>query len=167
MYIILDENNYITTASWGGILEEGFEIEDFDFTETIQAYKYVNGIISLDEERLQQLQKEQSISEEIQELQTYLDNTTKIVLQRFEEKELGLEHQNTDEEFGEILRERQEARTEIRRRSDIYPNWIPEVDYQLGDIVRYNNELYQVLQNHASADHWRPSQAHSLYRRIT
>jgi len=167
MYIILDENNFITTASWGGRLKDGLEVDDFEFTEVINAYQYVEGVISLDEEKLQQLQDEQISQEKLQELQAHLANTAAIVLQRFEESELGLEHQNSDEEFEEILRERQETRMEIRRRSDAYPNWMPGVDYQLGDIVRYNNELYQVLQNHTSADHWRPSQAHSLYRRMT
>jgi len=167
MYIILDDNNYVKTASWGGILKDGFQVEDFEFTEEIEAYKYIDGEIVLDEERLQQLQEEQSALNEIQELQAHLANTASIVLQRFEENELGLEHQNSDEEFGEILRERQEARMEIRRRSDIYPNWMPGIDYILGDVIRYSDELYQVLQNHTSADHWRPSQAHSLYRRIT
>lgn len=167
MYITLDKNNYIIIASWGGILEDGFEVEDFEFTEEINAYKYVDGVISLDEEKLQQLQEEQSAFEEIQGLQAHLADTASIILQRFEEAELGLEPQRSDEEFEAILQSRQEARTEIRRRSCVYPNWMPGVDYSLGDVVRYNNELYQVLQNHTSADHWRPSVAHSLYRRIT
>jgi len=167
MWVAVDKNNFITIASWGGILEDGFEVKDFDFDYDIQAYKYVDGVISLDVERLQQLQEEQLALKEIQELQAHLANTASIVLQRFEENELGLEHQNSDEEFGEILRERQEARVEIRRRINLYPSWMPEVDYKLGDVIPYSNELYQVLQNHTSADHWRPPQAYSLYRRIT
>jgi len=167
MYLILDHHNFIKVASWGGILEGGLEVEDFEFTHDMQAYQYVNGEIVLDETRLQHIQNEQLAQEKLQELQAHLTNTAAIVLQRFEESELGLEHQTSDEAFGELLRERQETRMEIRRRSDAYPNWMPGVHYQLGDIVRYNNELYQVLQNHTSANHWRPSQAHSLYRRMT
>ena len=61
MYIILDENNFVKAVSWGGILPNGFEVEDFEFEheEFVNAYQFVDGGFVLDEELLARLQQEE------------------------------------------------------------------------------------------------------------
>lgn len=115
MYIIVDDENFITTVGRGGILPDGIEVEDFDFTEDIQAYQYVDDKIVLDKERLQQLQNEQSIRKELQEFQEVLSETDAVALQWWEENELGLEHEMPEQEFQEVMKKRQTARTRIRQ----------------------------------------------------
>lgn len=115
MYILINKNNYITTASWGGILPDGIEVNHFEFTEDIQAYQYVDGKITLNEERLQQLKNEQSANEELQALQEFLSETDAVALQWWEENELGLEHGMPEEEFQAIMEKRQFTKLRIRQ----------------------------------------------------
>lgn len=118
MYITIDENNYITTASWGGILEEGFEIQDFEFTEDIRAYKCIDGEIVLDHTKLEQLSSEYPSQEEVKNLQKYLHSTDYIALQWLEEEKLNIPHHKSNEEYQEVIQKRQEAREKIREMSN-------------------------------------------------
>jgi len=119
MYVILDENNYITTASWGGILENGIEVEDFDLTEDIRAYQYIDGKIMLDEGRLKQLKNKQMTQEEVGELKSFLDRTDFITLQWLEEKEISQSHHRSPEAYQEVMQQRQSARQKLRKLEEI------------------------------------------------
>lgn len=49
----------------------------------------------------------------------------------------------------------------------LFPNWSgDEVDYAVGDRVRYNDILYKVLQNHTSQSTWTPADAPSLFTKV-
>lgn len=49
----------------------------------------------------------------------------------------------------------------------LYPDWSGEgVQYEAGDWVRYEGDLYRVEQAHASQPDWMPDAAPSLYTRI-
>jgi len=115
MYIIIGENNFITIASQGGILAEGIEVEDFEFSEDIKAYQYVDGKIILNKDKLQHLQKEQTAQKEIEELQAFLRNTDHVALQWLEEDELGVHHHRSKADYKLIMQKRQAARVRIRR----------------------------------------------------
>ena len=115
MYITIDDNKFITTVSWGGRLENGIEVKDFEFTEDIRAYRYIGNNIILDQDKLQQLQNEQSIQEEIQELQDFLSNTDYIALQWLEEDEFDLSHHRPRAAYKETMQKRQAVRAQIRK----------------------------------------------------
>lgn len=56
--------------------------------------------------------------------------------------------------------------------ADIYPAYIIGKTYKTGDVFRYGvnsdneSQLYQVLQDHTSANEWKPDEAVSLYKKI-
>ena len=51
--------------------------------------------------------------------------------------------------------------------TELYPAWGPEGhEYIPGDRVRYNGELYKVLQAHTSQDTWAPDVSPSLFARV-
>ena len=111
MYITIDENKFITTASWGGLIDDGIEVEDFEFIESINAYKYENNQIVLDESRLQTLQVEAAKHEEIQELQSFLNTSQAVVTQAFEEEILGIK--SNDNKIVEVVKRRHRAKLRI------------------------------------------------------
>lgn len=50
---------------------------------------------------------------------------------------------------------------------DLFPAWDSNgVAYEAGKKVRYNGELYTVLQDHTSQDNWTPELAASLFARV-
>jgi len=112
MYIIIDKSNFIKTASWGGILEGGFEVEDFEFVEIISAYRYVDGEIILDVERLKLLKQEEQAYAEIEELQKFIDETQTVVTRAFEEEILGVESDKVT--ITEVVQKRQRAKIRIQ-----------------------------------------------------
>lgn len=56
--------------------------------------------------------------------------------------------------------------------ADIYPKYKLNVAYKIGNVFSYGvnsdneTQLYQVLQNHTSAQQWTPDTATSLYKKI-
>lgn len=56
--------------------------------------------------------------------------------------------------------------------ADIYPIYSVGKNYKIGDVFRYGvnsdneSQLYQVLQEHESAEQWKPDEAVSLYKKI-
>lgn len=111
MYIITDDENFITTASWGGILEDGFKVDDFEFEEEILAYQYLNDEIVLNEDQLMKIKKLQKVEIEIIELQNFLDETQSVVTQAFEEEILGIETNQDD--IKQIVKKRHKTKTRI------------------------------------------------------
>lgn len=49
---------------------------------------------------------------------------------------------------------------------DLYPLWAAGVAYKVGDKVRYNDDLYKVVQAHTSQSDWTPDATPSLYVKI-
>ena len=45
----------------------------------------------------------------------------------------------------------------------LFPIWQPDIDYSIGDRVRYDNKLYKVIQNHTSQPTWTPLESPSLF----
>ena len=92
----------------------------------------------------------------------------------------------TEEEIEEILRpvkdifeERKEqtemvlqmfARTlpdeEVLKVPLVFAEWQPDTDYEVGDVVRYGENLYRVRQPHRSQDDWPPPDVPALYLMI-
>ena len=114
MYILLDANKFITTVSWGAALESGIEVKDFEFTEEICAYQYVDGEIVLNRERLAQRNHDQSSDEEVKDLTKFLKETDHIALQWLEEEVLNVDHHRSRADYELILQKRQTAREKIR-----------------------------------------------------
>lgn len=56
--------------------------------------------------------------------------------------------------------------------ADIYPDYIVDKFYKIGNVFKYGvnadneTQLYQVLQDHTSAEQWKPDEATSLYKKI-
>jgi len=84
--------------------------------------------------------------------------------ERFRQKErANLEKQKTDEQLNQI------ALTEIDLPNfkELYINYDyykPNHDYLIGDILVYDDELYEVIQAHTSLENWRPNEVPSLYK---
>ena len=47
--------------------------------------------------------------------------------------------------------------------AEMYPDWEVGVNYKLGDVISYHNELYEILQDHTSQADWQPDSTASLY----
>lgn len=45
------------------------------------------------------------------------------------------------------------------------PVWRPGMDVKAGDVLYYERNLIEVLADHTTAAHWKPGEAHSLYKR--
>lgn len=119
MSILTDSESFIIAVAHGGSLEGGIDVDKFEFTEDIQAYQYLEGKITLNTERLDQLKSEHLAQEELQEVQEILDETDAVALQRWEESELGLEHELPEPEFQEILKKRQRARLRLKQLNEV------------------------------------------------
>ena len=48
----------------------------------------------------------------------------------------------------------------------LFPKWEENVEYLIGDRIKYNNKLYKVLQEHISQASWTPDVAPSLFAEI-
>lgn len=51
--------------------------------------------------------------------------------------------------------------------SSIYPEWHTGVDYRIGQVVRYQDQLYRCVQDHASQADWTPDASASLWSSIS
>lgn len=49
---------------------------------------------------------------------------------------------------------------------NIYPAWKPDVQYESGKRVLYNDVLYKVITAHTSASEWPPDAAVSLFAKV-
>ena len=77
-----------------------------------------------------------------------------------------------------ILEQAQEIRTTMDELSvnmtdeqameyaSIFPLWEPDIQYSVGDRVKYKEELYKVIQSHKSQSDWTPDVAVSLFVKI-
>lgn len=50
--------------------------------------------------------------------------------------------------------------------AELFPNWKVDIQYVIGDRVRYEGILYKALQSHTSQADWTPDVAVSLFARI-
>ena len=110
MYITLNEDNFIKAVSWGGVLDDGIEVEDFEFKQEISAYRYKDGEIILDKNKLTEIQEEQAIQQEIEELQEFLNATDYVILRQLEEEEFGRDKRG---DYEDIMNQRRAARAKI------------------------------------------------------
>lgn len=55
---------------------------------------------------------------------------------------------------------------ELDGAESLFPAWQPGQNYEPGFKVNYNGTVYKVLQQHESADHWKPDEAVSLYAKL-
>lgn len=70
-----------------------------------------------------------------------------------DEKIIKLEKDLTEEELSEILSE--------------YEDWETNQSYSIGDIVRYDSGIYQVIQSHTSQVDWTPDVVPALFLEIS
>lgn len=54
--------------------------------------------------------------------------------------------------------------SEIVSLVDIYDRWETGINYQVGDVISYNNNLHEVIQAHTSQANWHPEIATSLFK---
>jgi vesicle coat complex subunit len=55
----------------------------------------------------------------------------------------------------------------LEKIKEVYPVWIPGQDYALGEVVRYNEVVYKVVQAHTSQSDWTPDIVPALFTRIS
>lgn len=48
----------------------------------------------------------------------------------------------------------------------LFPTWQVNVEYTVGEKVRYDGVLYKVLQSHTSQDSWTPTASPSLFAKV-
>lgn len=48
----------------------------------------------------------------------------------------------------------------------LFPLWDVNINYEIGDRVRYNSILYRCLQSHTSLSNWNPVDAPSLWAKV-
>ena len=48
----------------------------------------------------------------------------------------------------------------------MYPHWKAEVEVKVGQRYQYEGVLYKVLQDHTTAEHWKPIEAPSLFTKV-
>lgn len=51
--------------------------------------------------------------------------------------------------------------------AELYAAWHTDVDYHVGQIVRYNSKLYRCVQDHSSQNSWTPDLTASLWSEIS
>lgn len=49
---------------------------------------------------------------------------------------------------------------------ELFPVWVPGVEYSVDDRVRYKDILYRVLISHTSQAAWKPDESPSLFARV-
>lgn len=49
----------------------------------------------------------------------------------------------------------------------IYDDWQAGVDYSKGQVVKYNDELWEVIQDHTSQGDWTPDSVPALFKSVT
>lgn len=49
---------------------------------------------------------------------------------------------------------------------ELFPNWKTDIEYEVGDRVRYEDTLYKCLTAHTSQSTWTPPDAPSLWVRV-
>ncbi|BFL72134.1 carbohydrate-binding protein [Anaerococcus nagyae] len=47
---------------------------------------------------------------------------------------------------------------------DQYPEWVADRNYSVGDKVKRNGVVYEVIQSHRSQDDWQPESTNALYK---
>lgn len=49
----------------------------------------------------------------------------------------------------------------------VFAEWQPDIDYVAGDVLRYDSELYRVIQPHRSQADWTPDVALTVFSRVS
>ena len=107
----------------------------------------------------------------------YIEDVKNPVLLFDEDRVKVLSPAQQEEEAGkqlEILREQLEldkifdsvSKDDTDKIICLYPAFEIDHAYTLGDRFRWNGEVYQVLQDHTSAEVWKPDEATSLYKKV-
>lgn len=110
--------------------------------------RYNNGVLEIDEELKTQIESERKASEKQEKMNESAILAAKIIAE-----------QQTDE-------------SSILAMADLYDEWAAGINYKAKKILAYgvdangDTQLYQVISNHTSADHWLPDQTPSLYAKI-
>lgn len=110
--------------------------------------RYNNGILEIDEELKTEVEAEKTAEEKQEKMNESAILAAKIIAE-----------QQTDE-------------STILAMADLYDKWASGINYKAKKILAYgvdangDTQLYQVISNHTSADHWLPDQTPSLYAKI-
>ena len=56
--------------------------------------------------------------------------------------------------------------TDALDNTELFSVWEPDVEYETGTRVRYNETLYKCLQKHTSQESWDPESAPSLWAKV-
>lgn len=80
-------------------------------------------------------------------LKDKIENNSKLTEQLIKITDLS------DEQLGELV--------------NVYPSWETGIYLAVGDIIKYENKLYEVIQAHSTLDNWKPSSVPALYKEIS
>lgn len=56
---------------------------------------------------------------------------------------------------------------DMKELAALYPDFVIDKAYAVGDLVEYNNELYEVIQSHTSQSDWTPDIVPALFKAKT
>lgn len=118
------------------------EVEGLFDLDKLDGYRFVDGSLIFDED-LYQSKSDKRKTEEA--LKTLEEIRASIDLDR-------LVDQAGDEDFGKLIY--------------LYDPFQIGHAYKLGDRFRYEGDVYEVLQDHTSAEVWKPNEATSLYKKV-
>jgi hypothetical protein len=69
--------------------------------------------------------------------------------------------------YKQALREAELTIEQMLELIEIYPDWEPGINYSTGTIVKYENQLYEVIApGHISQDDWTPDVTPALFKKI-
>lgn len=54
----------------------------------------------------------------------------------------------------------------ISEHLDLLPNWVAQISYNAGDVVKFQSAAYRCIQSHTSQDNWTPDSTSSLWSMI-
>lgn len=118
------------------------EVEGLLDLDKLDGYRLVDGSLIFDEDLYQSKADKRKTDEALKALE---EIRASIDLDR-------LVDQAEDEDFGKLIY--------------LYDPFQTGHAYKLGDRFRYEGDVYEVLQDHTSAEVWKPNEATSLYKKV-
>ena len=118
------------------------EVEGLFDLDKLDGYRFVDGSLIFDEDLYQSKSDKRKTEEALKVLE---EIRASIDLDR-------LVDQAEDEDFGKLIY--------------LYNPFQIGHAYKLGDRFRWQDDVYEVLQAHTSAEVWKPNEATSLYKKV-
>ena len=98
----------------------------------------------------------ESLNEKVKEIDTIYDEVNQV------RDEIKSVH-NEVTQLSKVVFAKDLTEEEKEELNSQYPEYQVGASYQVGDVINYNGELYEVVQEHTSQDDWKPDSTLSLY----